>query len=127
MEFGCEHCWPCESDAAWEARSGHVHEADLIDESHFHVMIMACMKCTQRFLSVFTEVIDWADGEDPQYWTLLPLTSRESRDLIERQDSLTEAQLNSLGTGRRSLRRDHPKAAPSRAYWCTGIAVGPHD
>ncbi len=125
--FGCERCWPSAADAAEMARQTLTREVDLIDESHFHVMIRACPSCSQRFVSVFTETIDWADGEDPQYWTLLPVTNEEASDLARPEISLTETTLNALGRGRRSLRYYHPKGGQSRSFWATGISVGPHD
>ena len=126
-DFGCEKCWPTTPDAAWEARRALVREAELIDESHFHVMILACSNCAQRFVSAFTENIDWADGEDPQYWQILPITNTEAAELVQRKGSVTEAQLNALGPERRCLRHDYPKAAPSRSYWSTGLWVSQHD
>jgi hypothetical protein len=119
-DFGCERCWPTAADAAWEARRALIHVAELIDESHFHVMILACPRCTQRFVSVFTETVDWADGDDPQFWTVLPITGREAADLVQQQHSLTETKLHALGPGRRCLRVEHPKAAPRRIFWRTG-------
>ena len=127
QDFGCERCWPATPDAGWEARAGLSHVEELIDESHFHVMILACPGCAQRFVSVFTETIDWSDGEDPQYWSLLPITEAEAVDLSRQRSSLTEAELNALGPGRRCLRRDYPKAAEPRSFWGSGISVGPHD
>lgn len=127
QEFGCGHCWPPSANAAWEARKGLTHVAELIDDSHFHVMILACPSCAQRFVSIFTESIDWADGDDPQYWTLLPITEAEAIDLVRHKESLTETQLNALGPGRRCLQRDHPKATEPRIFWVIGISVGPHD
>ena len=126
-DFGCERCWPPAADAAWQARGGLTHGADLIDESHFHVMILACPGCTQRFISVFTETVDWEDGDDPQYWTLLPITGAEAAELLHHRDSLPEIMLNALGPGRRALRFDHPKAAAPRIFWGTGISVGWHN
>ncbi len=107
--FGCENCWPSSPEGADAAYRALTREADLIDESHFHVMIRACSSCSQRFLSIFTEMIDWVDGDDPQYWTLLPITEVEAADLIRQGNSFTEQTLNSLGSGRRSLHRDHPE------------------
>jgi hypothetical protein len=127
QDFGCKRCWPSSAEAAWEAREGLTHVAELIDESHFHVMILACPSCAQRFVSIFTESIDWKDGDDPQYWTLLPITEAEAVDLVRRQESLTETMLNALGPGRRCLRRDHPKAIEPRTFWGTGLSVNPHD
>lgn len=126
-DFGCERCWPSSADAGWEARAALSHVEELIDESHFHVMILACPHCAQRFVSIFAERIDWADGEDPQYWTVLPITGEEAADLIRQRDSLTESELYTLGPGRRCLRRDYPKAAAPRTFWAKGMIIGPHD
>jgi hypothetical protein len=125
--FGCEGCWPAGAEAAWEARAGLDLVAELIDESHFHVTILACRGCAQGFVSVFTETIDWQDGDDPQYWTLLPITAAESADLVQQGDALSDTKLDGLGPGRRSLRLDHPKGAARRSFWSTGLFVGQHD
>ncbi|MCL4745036.1 MAG: hypothetical protein KJZ83_06435 [Burkholderiaceae bacterium] len=124
---GCASCWPESPDEAWMARASLSQKAELIDESHFHVMILACIKCGQRFLSVFTETIDWTDGDDPQHWALMPVTDEESRELIEPKAPLEEAHLSALGQRRRSLRHDHPKGAASRSYWSRGFTVRYHD
>ncbi len=126
-DFGCRRCWPSSADAAWEARSALTHVADVIDESHFHVMILACSDCAQRFLSIFTETVDWMGGDDAQSWKLLPITATEAADLVQQRDALTEARLNALGAGRRCLWRDHPTAEAPRTFWWTGITCGLHD
>ena len=127
QEFGCELCWPAGAGAAWEARDGLTRLKELIDESHFIVAILVCPRCDQRYVSIFTELIDWEDGEDPQYWTLMPITEAEANGLIQQETSLNKISLNALGHGRRSLRRDHPKAGPPRVFWGSGILIGPHD
>ncbi len=125
--FGCQRCWPPSADAAWGVRSTLTPVVKLIDESHFHVQILACPDCTQRFLSVFTEMIDWEGGDDSQDWTLLPITGAEAADLVRQRDSLTEAKLDTLAPSRRCLRFDHPKATAPRIFWSTGISIGLHD
>ena len=125
--FGCEFCWPADTDAACEARGKLPRQAELIDESHFHVMLLACPKCEQRFVSVFSEIIDWSDGEAPQYWILLPITETEAEMLIRKGDSLKEKELEALGPNRRCLRRDYPKGGAPETYWGTGMWVGMHD
>ena len=125
--FGCERCWPPAADAAWAAREALIHVEELIDDTHFHVMILGCSHCTQRFVSVFAEMIDWTDGDDPQYWTILPITEREAVDLVQQRASLTEAKLRRLGPGRRCLRRDHAKAAEPQISWGSGMPIGFHD
>jgi hypothetical protein len=125
--FGCKRCWPSSAEAAWEARSQLRLEEDLVDESHYHVMILTCSYCAQRFISIFTEEIDWVDGEDPQYWTVMPLTQQEAVDLGCRRGSLSDGELISLAPDRRSLQRDYPKGADKpRLFWATGVWVGPH-
>jgi hypothetical protein len=127
QRFGCEQCWPESADAAWEARRTLTCASDLIDESHFHVMTLACPTCAQQFLSVFTEQVDWADGEDPQYWAMLPISREEAADLFLRKDALTEDDLSRLGADRRSLWRDHPKRVPPSSYWGEGMSIRWHD
>ena len=126
--FGCKHCWPSSASAAWEARRKLTRETELIDETHFHVMILACQNCAQRFISIFTETVDWAGGEDPQCWTLLPITEAEVADLVRQRGSLTEDKLWMLGPGRRCLWRDFPKGAlEPQVFWKSGMFFGPHD
>jgi hypothetical protein len=127
QEFGCDLCWPADAWAAWEARGGLTRLEELIDESHFIASILACTRCDQRYVSIFTELIDWEGGNDPQYWTLLPITEAEAQGLIHQGASLDEMSLNALGCERRSLRRDHPKDGSPQMFWTSGILVGPHD
>lgn len=127
-EFGCERCWPDSADAAWIARGTFAPESTIVDESHFHVMILSCPHCSHRFLSVFTETIDWQDGEDPQYWTLLPLTIAEATALAQNDGPpLDESVLNALGPGRKSLGHNCPKGKEPVSYWGIGLRIGHHD
>ncbi|HEX8068654.1 MAG TPA: hypothetical protein VF546_01800 [Pyrinomonadaceae bacterium] len=127
QEFGCALCWPADARAAWAARDGLTRLEELIDESHFIVALLACPRCEQRYVSIFTELIDWEGGSDPQYWTLMPLTQAEAEGFSRRETPLNEMSLNALGRGRRSLRREHPKDGPPRVFWGRGVLVGPHD
>lgn len=124
---GCALCWPASAEAAWNARKGFTLAAELIDESHFHVMILACPQCGQRFLSVFTELIDWVDGDDAQYWQVIPITEGEAAALTSCGPALTAHEINAVGPGRQSLVRDYPTGQAPREFWGTGIMVGPHD
>ena len=126
-DFGCERCWPPAAAAAWEGCRSLTCTQALIDESHFSVAMLACPRCAQRFVRVFTETIDWQGGEDPQYWTVLPITEAEALDLSRQPESLVATRLGGVGQGRRSLQRDHPRAAAPQVFWGTGITVGPHD
>lgn len=124
--FGCNTCWPPSADAAWETLKSLKTDIELVDESHFMIKIRSCTKCTQQFLSVFTETIDWEDGADPQYWTVIPLTPEEGERLLA-EATIIEAALSALLGTRQSLRHDFPKGSEPRSYWSRGIAIGPHD
>jgi hypothetical protein len=123
-KFGCEQCWPESADAAWEAIQKTSYGDDLIDESHWHVMIRVCPACSQHFLWVSTEKIDWADGDDPQHWAVLPLTEAEIKT---HSYSLSFDASAPLQPDRRSLQADFPKGDGARIYWSTGIFIGDHD
>jgi len=118
--FGCEYCWPAAAEDAWEARQTLAREAVLVDSSHYRVMILVCGSCSQPFLSVFRETIDWIDGDDPQYWTLMPVTAAEAAELEQQPILAVESEVHKLWPERRSLHYDHPKDTPPRTYWGTG-------
>ncbi len=92
----------------------------LVDEFHFIVSILECPSCSQLFVSVLTEIVDWVGGDDSQYWTLMPITAAEAVASREQGDSLSEAKLAALGAGRRSLHRDYPTGEAQRIYWSAG-------
>jgi hypothetical protein len=123
--FGCDVCWPASADAAWNARAS-LAQSDLVDESHYHVMVMTCGKCSQSFLSVFTEMIDWQEGNDSQEWTSLPITAAEVA-LLTAQGEVSESLIESIGQGRRSLCHFFPNGSAASTCWSRGIRVGIHD
>ena len=127
-DYGCDRCWPHDAAAAWKARQGLPTVAELIDESHYEVKLLSCPYCRQRFLSVFTEMIDWALGEDPMYWTVVPVEADEVAALTDLKDAPREADLEAMARARRSLLRDFPEGASKPTVrWGVGLRVGPHD
>lgn len=92
----------------------------VVDDSHFIVQLRRCHDCSQRFLCVFTEFVDWDNGEDAQYRQILPVTEPEAR-AIARWTSIDLAYLSSLGRDRRYLKVDWPSDHPNAtATWSTG-------
>lgn len=124
-EFGCGHCWPADAAAAWQARRGFRPAAVCVDESHYRVTLLHCPSCAQAFVSVFTERIDWADGDDPQRWIVLPLTAAEATALAASETG--EEMLATLAPDRRSLCHDAPKGRAPTTAWTHGLWVDPHD
>lgn len=125
---GCLRCWPESADAAWKFRQQLLDARILIDESHFRVRLLRCPHCSQAFLSVFTELVDWLEGNDEQEWTLLPLTVEEAAVLLQQDNPLEDDRINALGKARRSLRYCFSHQENDRgARWSEGIRVGMHD
>jgi hypothetical protein len=127
QQFGCQVCWPELPESAYLAGRNLASVAELIDESHYGVSIRRCYTCNQKFLSVFTEQIDWTDGDDPQYWTRIPITADEASELMAAGEAVTERMINALGEDRRCLQCDYPKGKGKRITWAEGFFVGPHD
>lgn len=125
--FGCPACFQADAPAAWEALHGFQHLAKLVDESHFMVHILACPRCGQRCVEVFTETIDWVDGDDPQYWSVLPVTPTEAEQLHAAGANVV-ALIKTMGHDRRYLQRDYPKGGAPRIAWAgPPLWIGPHD
>jgi hypothetical protein len=126
--FGCERCFQAPAEAAEEARRHFTELARLVDESHFIVRILECPHCAQRCVSVFTELIDWAGGDDAQYWSVLPLTPEESGKLLLQGEQVDLGLIVSFGRARRYLRVHIPTGEPKRSFWAQGgLSIGPHD
>lgn len=120
---GCGACWPADAAGAWQARRTLALVKELIDESHFRITLRACPECSQHFISVFIEDVDWADGDDPQYWSLMPLRMEESIRLVVLPAPELLRQLGQLGAGRRALQRDAPKGAAVSVFWRDGLRL----
>jgi len=119
--FGCEQCWPDSAVAAWTAIQKTDRGDDLIEESHCHAMFRACRACSQTFVSVFTEKIDWAEGDDPQHWAVLPVTADEISFAVNPKS------VHGFQPDRRSLQVDTPKGGGIDIFWSTGLFIGDHD
>ncbi len=124
--FACNTCSPPNADDAWGALRLLRLEFELVDESHFMIKLRSCPNCQQHFLSVFAETIDWADGEDPQFWCLLPITPAESK-MLSGSGGESVSQLYALAPDRRSLCHGSPKGGDPVSYWSSDVVIGPHD
>jgi hypothetical protein len=128
MQVGCDHCYACAPEQAWEHRQEHRVLARLVDESHFSITVLACAHCDQRFVSVFAEEIDWANGDDPQRWLMVPITAEEAASLVAAGKTVGESAIEQLAAGRRYLDAEFPKGAPRRIGWLEGgFFIPPHD
>ena len=125
--FGCSECWPQEAEPAHKGLPALKIETYLVDESHYIVTTRHCPRCSQKFLTVITETVDFAGGEDPQQRIVMPITPKENELLQRNAQAISEALLESIGVGRRSLVYDHPSDRPALIHWGSGIHVRVHD
>lgn len=126
--FGCGACFEGEAEAAWERVSLLSSVAELVDESHFDLSILACPKCGQRYLKVFTELIDWKDGDDSQASAIVPLAEEEPSQVQAWKDSPDLKKIEAWVAGRRFLRWIHPCGGETLTSWVDGgFVFMPHD
>lgn len=124
--FGCSQCFGEDADLAWTA-SRTVRLDALVEESHFSLRLTACA-CGQRFLTVFTERIDWRGGEDDQTWLSVPVSEPECEQLEQASEDARPALLSALASGRRFITRSFPTGGSLNTTWQTsGFFIGPHD
>jgi hypothetical protein len=117
----CARCCSDDAATAWTAMRAE-HLQSLVEESHFGIQLMAC-RCGQRFVKVFTERIDWQDGDDDQDWLVFAVEPDESARLRSAAEAELCALVTELGRGRRFL--VHCK---SGTWWREdGFMIGPHD
>ena len=118
---GCDHCFGKDADAAWTASQAR-RLSTPVQESHFSVHLTQCA-CGQRFATVFTERVDWANGEDDQTWLVVHVGEDEAKRIETAWEAVEE-----IARGRRFLLRTFPTAGALSAGWRDGgFAIGPHD
>ncbi|MEM8982267.1 MAG: hypothetical protein AAGC71_04520 [Pseudomonadota bacterium] len=123
---GCSRCWSTDAVSAWSLIKSVPIETYLIDESHYIVSLRRCSACGQGYLQVTTETVDWDNGDDPIFRTIVPLSEMEQRRLLRDQPP-SELDLLRIGAQRPSLWYDHASGEEASVYWGRGMRVGPHD
>lgn len=124
--FGCERCFGEDAALAWKASQA-TRLRTFDQESHFGLHLTAC-SCGQRFVTVFTERIDWVGGEDDQTWLVLPVRDEESDRLEASPSDAVPGLVTAMGQGRRFLVRSFPTGGALSAWWReSGFGIGPHD
>jgi hypothetical protein len=121
-EFGCTRCYGDDARATWTYCAEHlVIERYLVDDFHFIVQLRRCPTCSQPFVWVLTESVDWVLGDDGQYRDVVPVTTAEAQMLARRGEDLDAAFVESLGRNRRYLQVDWPTGQrQERIRWGKG-------
>jgi len=122
--YGCPECWPADAHSAWAATCRLPFEAEVVDAAHFHLRIHVCRVCSQKFLKSFYEEIDWEDGDDPQFFAVVPITPAEEDVIFARGDG--DGDFLSVGKDRHVVRKDCPKGDPDGVIrWSFGFRLRP--
>jgi hypothetical protein len=121
---GCRACIPEEPASATALQLE--EDARLVDEAHFMVKIRSCRQCGQEFLWVFEEQIDRVSGDDPQCWSVLPISPEEAEAMIATGDALDLDAVSRLGMRRRFLRDDSPALGPRTCGYVYGPLIRSH-
>lgn len=119
--MSCARCSPQKLPQDFYSHISELEQVtSLLDDSHFMLNIKKCPACQQQYADVWTEFIDWNEGKDAQYSTVIPISDDEAARLIasERQPDLRW--LSSLTEGRRKLVLDYPTGKDSRYEWRDG-------
>lgn len=119
-EFGCCHCYHASAQDMWARWPSFREIARLLDDSHDIVRLVACPACGQRYVAVTTEFVDWDDGEDPIYRSIVPVTPGESDHLASQGASVDYRLIELLGSDRRHLKTAWPKGAAETINWADG-------
>jgi hypothetical protein len=56
----------------------------IVHESHWWRYLLKCRECGQRYFFEFYEEIDWEEGNDPQYSTLIAVETDEEIETLKR-------------------------------------------
>jgi hypothetical protein len=120
VKAGCATCIPERPVPA--ASLGLQLIEQLVDESHLIVSIRACATCAQRFVWVFTEIIDWSGGDDQQRRAVMPIGRTEADALIAAGEHLDLTKLSAMGRTRRFLFE-----SGSLHSYMTGELIGRYD
>jgi hypothetical protein len=122
-DFGCARCHGDDAQAAL----AHIRDQGLpidrflVDDSHFIVSLRHCRECRQRFVSIFTEDVDWVGGDDAQYRQVVPITPEEAATLAAQGENVDLRHLGSLGEGRRYLSTSWPTGGEEWVGWGHGF------
>jgi hypothetical protein len=121
MTFGCEQCYGEDASAVMEWCIKNLETVRrVVTDSHFGVSVRVCPGCEQRFVAIFTEFVDWAGGDDAQYFDIVPVTPVEVAWIEQAGRSLT-TELGRLGHGRKHVASDWPTGGSKRVYWKHGV------
>jgi hypothetical protein len=125
--IGCSRCYGEDAERVWAYYiKGLVIEQVLADDSHFVVQLRRCADCSQQFVWIFTEAVDWDGGGDAQHRSVVPLSADEAQTLAAQAPDLPLRALAALGRDRRYLETDWPTGARKETvHWATGeLRVG---
>jgi hypothetical protein len=119
MDLGCEKCYGEDAETVLAYCIKNLETTHRInDDSHFGVSLRKCPECGQRFVSIFTEFVDWHGGDDAQYFDIVPVTPIEAKYIVATEHLVRD--LGKLGHRRRRVSSDWPTGGSKQISWKRG-------
>ena len=120
-------CLQDDAAAAVTAIQANSTEKGFLNESHFKISLQTCRKCRQAFLYVMTEMVDWANGEDPIARVYFPVSPEQATTLRDIRPK-SYGDLQPLKLKGPYLVTYWPSEGPHLVAWRTGVLpCFPHD
>jgi hypothetical protein len=120
--FGCINCWSPEGNKAYKAVSSLPIEFHLIDKTIITVNIHACPCCSQRFIQITEDIVNWRDGDDATFRKFMPIIDKEL-DRLTSSITLDVRTIQSFGKDRQSLNYYWLPGIGPELYWNTGFGL----
>jgi len=106
------HLWRAETLTTAEIYATLERVETYVDDDHYSRRLMRCRECGQLYFREFIEEVDYAEGNDPQYSTYVPVESEAEIAALRATDRVGLLQFVP------QLRSDFPKEAKApRVYW----------
>jgi hypothetical protein len=100
----------------------------IIADDHFSMSLRTCSQCGQSFLCVFSELVDWSNGDDSQAQHYIPISAEEAAAFRVAGEQGAEKLLHNTKLERMHLLSTYPRGKDLSVEWRDGIVfLLPHD
>ena len=101
----CPRCLGADPQEYLKDLVNFVNGKELIFESHYGVSVCCCPDCDQHWIIIWTERIDWEDGNDDQDTSIVPLTKEEAETLVKQGENVSMDMVEEFARNRKWLHR----------------------
>jgi hypothetical protein len=125
-KFGCAKCWSPDGHKAYKAVTSLPIEFHLIDKTIITVNILACPCCSQRFIHITEDIVNWRDGYDATFIKFMPINDKELAWLTS-CSNLDVRSIQNVGKDRPTLKCDWFIGIEPELHWNIGFGAIQYD